>query len=370
MIEKHLLDEMTPVERRKAIQSGKPFDRFPCIPAMGEFKTQISHVSIYDMWHDSEKLAAMELAAFQRFGHDQLMIGPNSYGIADALGAEVKYPLQQLPYIQRPSLDTLDKVRALEPVDLRKKPRIQMFFQAAAILEKEAVSVVPVVASAGGPMTIASYLRGVEALLRDCYKAPKEVHHLLRVVTETEKSSIRAMAEYGLGTAFADPVANPELLGPRYYKEFAFPYMKELTDYAYEVSGRKPTLHMCGKTYRIWEYFRQFQIDSISLDNLIDLSRARDELSDVLRIAGNVPPVDVIMCGDKEDIFESVKQCFAIGRQMKKGYVLCSGCEIPYGTDPQKVDWFMEAARIYGRWEEKDRERNSNGRDQRFSLYL
>lgn len=348
MLSRHPLDEMTPIERRKAIEAGEPFDRFPCNPAMGEFKTQISHISVYDMWHDAEKLAGMELNAFTRYGHDQLMIGPNSYGIADALGADVVYPSEQLPYIRRPVLDTLEKVRALEPVDLKMHPRIQMFFQAAEILEKEALPVVPVVASAGGPLTIASYLRGVENLLRDCYKAPAEVHHLLRVVTETEKSSIRVMAEYGLGTAFADPVANPELLGPKYYREFAFPYMKELTDYAYEVSGRKATLHMCGKTYRIWEYFRQFQIDSISLDNLIQLSRARDELSDVLRIAGNVPPVDAIMRGTKEDIFDSVRQCCAIGREMKSGYVLCSGCEIPYGTDPKKVDWFMEAARLYG----------------------
>lgn len=351
MLERYRLDAMSPVERRKAIEEGEPYDRFPCLPAMGEFKTQISGISIHDLWHDAEALAQTELAAFRRFGHDQLMIGPNSYGIADALGADVAYPSRQLPYIRRPSLDTLDKVRALEPVQLKDHPRIQMFFQAAKILEKEAIPIVPAAASAGGPFTIASYLRGAETLLRDCRRAPEEVHHLLRVVTETQKSSIRAMAEYGLHTAFADPVANPELLGPKYYREFAFPYMKELTDYASQICGRKPTLHMCGKTYRIWEYFRQLQIDSISLDNIIDLARARDELSDAVRIAGNVPPVDVIMCGTKDEIFASVRQCLTVGREMKKGYILCSGCEIPYGTDPQKVDWFMEAGRKYGQQE-------------------
>ena len=53
MLSRHPLDEMTPMERRKAIEAGEPFDRFPCNPAMGEFKTQISHISVYDMWHDA-----------------------------------------------------------------------------------------------------------------------------------------------------------------------------------------------------------------------------------------------------------------------------------------------------------------------------
>ena len=72
-------------------------------------------------------------------------------------------------------------------------------------------------------------------------------------------------------------------------------------------------------------------------------------MSDVLTVAGNVPPVDVVMNGTKEEIFESVKQCMDIGKQMGKGYVLATGCEVPYGTEPEKVEWFMEAGRLYGK---------------------
>ena len=38
-----------------------------------------------------------------------------------------------------------------------------------------------------------------------------------------------------------------------------------------------------------------------------------------------------------------------IGKQMGKGYVLATGCEVPYGTEPEKVEWFMEAGRLYGK---------------------
>lgn len=348
-IEQCMLDEMTPVERRKAIEEGKPFDRIPCLPCMGEFKCQISNVTVSEMWHDAQKMADTEIASYNRFGHEQLMLGPNSYGIAEMLGAYVEYPINQLPYIEKPFLMEFSQLEEMEVINVKNHPRMQVFMKAAHILEKEALKTVPVSASAGGPLTIASYLRGAEKLLRDFRKNPKEVHRLLRLITDTEKNSIKVMAEFGFGAAFADPVANPELIGPKYYREFAFPYMKELTDYAYEISGKKPFLHMCGKTYPIWEYFRELQVESISIDNIIDLERARDELSDVLTVAGNVPPVDVVMNGTKEEIFQSVKQCMEIGKQMKTGYVLATGCEVPYGTAPEKVDWFMEAGRLYGK---------------------
>ena len=31
-----------------------------------------------------------------------------------------------------------------------------------------------------------------------------------------------------------------------------------------------------------------------------------------------------------------------------KGFHLTTGCDTPDGTEPEKVDWFMEAARKYG----------------------
>lgn len=348
-IERCMKDEMTPAQRCNALNEGKPIDRIPCLPCMGEFKCQVSGVSVREMWHDARKMADTEIASFQRFGHEQLLIGPNSYGIAEMLGAHVRYSRDRLPYIEKPCLDDLERSDDMAQENIGRHPRIRVFLEAAAILEKEALPVVPVSASAGGPLTIAAYLYGAERLLRDCRRNPDAVHRLLRIITDSEKSSIKAMSQFGLGTAFADPVANPELIGPKYYGEFAYPYMKELTDYAYEVSGKKPFLHMCGKTYSIWKYFRKLRLNAISIDNIVDLERARDELSDAVPVAGNVPPVDVVMDGTREEIFESVRQCISVGRQMKSGYILATGCEVPYGTKPEKVDWFMEAGRMYGK---------------------
>lgn len=224
-----------------------------------------------------------------------------------------------------------------------------MFAQAADILSKEAENLVPLEASIGGPFTIASNLRGVEYLLRDCRKKPEEVHRLLEIITQTQMSCIEMAAEYGMGIAMADPVANPALIGPKMYEEFVFPYTKQLTDYTVKKTGKKVSLHMCGNTYSIWKYLVQYELNELSLDNIIDLQRAVEEIGNQIPIAGNVDPVQVVMNGTKEEIDRAVAACIQTGEKAKRGYHLATGCDIPEKTDPVQIDWFMEAVRNYDR---------------------
>lgn len=346
---KSIADQMTPLERKKAIAAGKSFDRFPAVPFMGELKCYLSGISIWDFWHDPQKIADAEILAFNRYGYDRIVIGPNTRGITEALGGKFIYPEKGIPYADHPFLDDYEKLKDMEPVDARKNLRIQTFSQTAEILMKEAEEIVPVEASIGGPLTIASNLRGVERLLRDCRKYPEEVHRLLRLITDSQKSCIEEAAVYGLGIAMADPVANPALIGPRMYEQFIFPYTRELTDYALEKTGKKVSLHMCGNTYSIWKYLRQYELNELSLDNIIDLERAVEELGESIPIAGNVDPVEIVMNGTKEEITQAVWKCMDIGGKAEKGYTLATGCDVPEITKPEQIDYFMEAARDYGK---------------------
>ena len=344
---KSIADQMTPLERKRAIAEGKSFDRFPAVPFIGELKCYLSGIGIWDFWHDPRKIADAEILAFNRYGYDRIVIGPNTRGITEALGGKFIYPEKGVPYADRSFLDQYEKLNEIEPVDARRNPRIQVFSQAAEVLMKEAGEIVPVEASIGGPLTIASNLRGVEKLLRDCRKYPEEVHRLLRLITDSQKSCIEEAAIYGLGIAMADPVANPALIGPRMYEQFIFPYTKELTEYAFEKTGKKVSLHMCGNTYSIWKYLRQYELNELSLDNIIDLERAVEELGGYIPIAGNVDPVEIVMNGTKDEITQAVWNCIDVGRKAEKGYTLATGCDIPEITKPEQIDHFMEAVRNY-----------------------
>lgn len=341
----HLEDKMTPLERQRALEQGEAVDRVPAIPFMSEIKCKVSGVSIWDFWHDAKKMAETEIAVFNRYGQDRMTIGPNSRGITEALGGESVYPKDGVPYMEKIFLTDYGKLDGMEPVDAKTHPRMRTFAQAGELLMEQAGEIVPIEASIGGPFTIAANLRGAELLLRDCRKNPEEVHRLMRIITDSQKSWIDEAARIGVGTAMADPVANPALIGPKLYENFVFPYTKELTDYVLARSGKRVSLHMCGKTNSIWKYLCQYELNELSLDNIIDLRQAVKELGDKITLAGNVDPVEIVLNGTREDMWEAVQFCITEGMKSEKGFHLATGCDIPEITPLYKIDWFMEAAR-------------------------
>lgn len=338
-------DQMTPVERKRAMEKGESFDRFPAVPFMSEFKCEFSGITTRDFWHDPRKMVEAEIRPFNRYGYDRIVIGPNTRGIAEALGSSFVYPDRGVPYLDMPFLKDYAQLETMEPVDAFHNSRIHIFAQAAEMLAEEAGDIVPIEMSIGGPFTIAANLRGVETLLRDCRKCPEEIHKLMRLITESQKSCIDVAAVYGFGIAMAEPVANPGLLGPKMYESFVFPYTKELTDYTAEKTGKKVSLHMCGKTDSIWNYLSKYQLNEVSLDNIVDLATAAEKLGSYVPIAGNVDPVGIILNGTEDDIRRSVTECVYQGSKAAKGYTLATGCDIPETTDPEKIDYFMEAVR-------------------------
>lgn len=342
--EKHTADRMTPVEREYAIEHGLPFDRIPSTPFIGSMGCLLLGITEDECWNYAEYMVNSEIAAYNRFGFDRLNIGPNTKGISTAL--KLQFSPENL---NAPVIDDYKILDVMEPVDAFGNPELTRFMNAAEMISEKASDIVPIKASIGGPFTIASFLRGIELLLRDCRRNPQEIHQLMRIIVDSQKSCVDRLSEYNVGIAMADPVANPSLIGPKLYETFVFPYTKELTDYVVEKTGKKVSLHMCGETYRIWKYFAQYKVDEISLDNVVDLERAAMELGEYVPIAGNADPVNVIMRGTKEKITEEVISCIEKGKHAKKGYRITSGCDIPNGTAIDKMDWFMEAVRKYGR---------------------
>lgn len=334
---------MTPVERVKAYENGNPYDRIPCVLFIGNMRCALLGITEEEYWNDAENMVHAEVMAYESFGLDRLGIGPNTKGISEALASQFSVSEKE-----RYVLDDYSKLESMEAVNAELHPSIQRFLNAAELLAESAGEIVPIEVSIGGPFTIASFLRGIEILLRDCRKKGEEIHRLLRIIVDSQKSCIDAMAKYGVGIAMADPVANPALIGPKLYEKFVFPYTKELTDYALKKTGKKVSLHMCGDTYSIWKYISQYQLNEISLDNVVDLESAASELGRYIPIAGNVDPVESMLKGSKEVIYEDVKKCIEKGSEAECGFHLTTGCDIPDGTAIKKVEWFMEAARLYG----------------------
>ncbi len=339
-------DKMTPLERSKAISENKIYDRLIMDPFLGEIKARLIGKNTKQYWLNEDNLVEADIAAFNRFGLDGLGVGPNAYGIAEALGVVAHYPEQGLVYVEKHPIESIDEIDKLQKINLD-CGNLKMYYNATARLKKIAENISPVGASVSGPMTLAGFVLGTEKLLKAMIKSPQKAHAFLRYICDSIKYVVDIFSNLGVSFSMADPVASTTMISPKMYKEFAFPYTLEISSYILKKSSSMPSYHVCGNTKKIWSYIRDLDIGLFSIDNEMDINEACDFFSDSKAIAGNVNPIQTIANGTISDIEEEVKKCILAGKKCKNGFILTPGCNLPLSTDDKKIDAFLDAGRKF-----------------------
>ncbi|MDR1773325.1 MAG: uroporphyrinogen decarboxylase family protein [Clostridioides sp.] len=341
-------DEMTPIERMTAFVQGKEIDRVPCSPFLGESVSSIFGHTIYDYNHDANVLVDVAVKSFETFRPDSISFGPGLQGIPEAMGSEVVFPLNNTPFINKPAIADYSELPKLRPIDVNKDGRIHLFLEGLKITLDKLSDKVDVGSSVGGPFTVAAFLRGTDQFLRDLSKNKEEVHQLLEISTQSVINYIDACLDMGIAPGIAEPIASGTLISSKNFNEFAKPYLKKCMDRIIERTGGGATLHICGKTKKIWDGMVDVGIKSLSLDNAEDIQELKELHGDKVRIIGNVDPVNTILRGTVEDVYEEAKQCIIKGHDNPKGYILSTGCDVPIGSNPDNIIAMMDAARIFG----------------------
>lgn len=341
---------MTPRERMNAFARGEDIDRVICVPDMGVTMAPFIGVKTSAYYHSAELMADLEIALFKRLRHDSVGISTSLRGVAEAMGSKIAYPDYNISYLIEPAIKSIEQVESLVVVNPLKDGRLPILLEALKLTRDSLIKDVDVGAAMSGPFSVAASVVGTENLLKWMIKYPKKVHTLMEIVSESNNRYIEEVAKLGLSIGFADPVSSTSLISPKQFREFSLPYLKKNTDKIKETTGSAPGIHICGKSKEIWQDVVDIGISNFSIDNIEDLEEAKKIMGDRVIITGNVPPVDVVHLGTKEDIFESVKECIRKGHNSPRGFILSTGCQIPMNTPIEKVEMFMEAGKTYGRY--------------------
>jgi MtaA/CmuA family methyltransferase len=343
-------EEMTPKERMEAFSKGMEIDRLICIPDMGATMVPFIGVTAKDYYHSARLMADLEIALFRRLHHDSVGISTSLRGVAEAMGAKVGYPDYAISYLLKPAINSINEIESLKVVDPVKDGKLPILIEALKLTKDALKDEVDVSASMSGPFSVAASVVGTENLLKWMIKYPQKVHTLMEIVAESNNRYIEEVAKLGISIGFADPVSSTSLISPKQFREFSLPALQKNVNKIKEKTGSSPGIHICGKSREIWEDVVSTGISNFSIDNVEDLEEAKKIMGDRVVITGNVPPVDVLYAGTKEDIFKSVKQCIRKGYDSKKGYVLSTGCQIPMHTPMENIEMFMEAGKLYGKY--------------------
>ncbi len=342
-------DLMTPLERVTAFMTGRPYDRIPCNPSMGDHAAKISGMKVSECHNSAQKMARAQITAYRTYGHDFVGLGPGHSGVAEALGSKLGFPDYGTPYVAKFALGDTTDLSGLDIPDPLKAGRFPLFLDALDILVEELGNEAPIGFVIGGPMSTAYSLRGAEALMKDLYLNPEFVEDLLDLCVRSAIPFLKEVAKRGAGILIVDPVSSGSLISPGLFRKFSLPYLKKMIG---EISGfsSPPVLHICGDTRKVLKDMADTGAGGLSLDNAVDLAEAKDQVGAEVLLIGNVRPAATMYLGTPELVEENVRECLRKAYDSPKGFLLALGCELPIKTPPENVHALVNAARKYGRY--------------------
>jgi len=344
-------DEMTPKERITALLSGKPYDRIPCSLYVTNQAGKLIGIPYWECYFSAKNIAKTQIEAQRIFGVEAVIAGPGLSGIAEAIGSKVFYPRQEnTPYITDFIVKQYEDIHKLELPGPWIKGRLPIHLEALEILVEQVGDVVPVNTNIPGPFTTAANVRGTESFLRDLYHHPEFVHQLLQFSLNSTIAYVKEAVKLGVKVSIADPTASATLISPKQFREFAFPYLRDLITAIIALTGSAPALHICGNTKRIWQDMAQTGAGILSLDDTIDLTDAKHAVGNQVALLGNVKPTETMYLGTPEAVIQEAKECLRKAYDNPKGYILALGCGLPLGAPAANIHALFAAARQFGRY--------------------
>lgn len=343
-------DEMSPEERVRAYEAGEEVDHIPLSLGVGDTLAPAFGYTMGEYRRSVDVRCQMYRQAEAQLGlRESLGVNMGLKGIGEALGTVVKYPENGMDMVQRPVLRDYAQLPELSlgPDNAFLQGKLA---EIGAIKERMGEDF-PVSTGVAGPVSTALAIRDASLVMQDMIRSPQNLHQLLDLGVRCTVEWVRMVTEaFGpVSVSVAEPGASSSLIGLRQFRTFCKPYLRELMDEIEGITGRRPGLHICGRSRSIWEDLVEIGVTFFSVDNCEDLGELKQVMGGRTQISGNVPPVDVMRDGTIDDVIRSVQQCLCRASDSPMGYTLAVGCQIPIGTPLRNLKAFLYAARRYGR---------------------
>jgi hypothetical protein len=174
---------------------------------------------------------------------------------------------------------------------------------------------------------------------------PELVHRVLESRLPRPSASLAAAREFGIGIVFVEEcLASADIISPRMYREFAFPYTKQALQF-YEDQGFRTVLYFSGNLMPLLDDLNALPFTAISFEEDrknygIDLAAVRRALPGKV-LFGNVDAPFVEKATDDEVMAEVRRQIEVAGREGR--YVLSVGSPFTPGTSLERVRFFCES---------------------------
>jgi uroporphyrinogen decarboxylase len=339
---------MNSIERTLRTLEHQPTDRVPVDLHNFMVTARMMGVASYaDFFRDGAALAEGQIMAWRRFGHDVLLVENGTAALAEACGAQVQYQADAAPVAKEPAIGSLDEVDALQVPDPYKHPLLSELLKATRIVAQEIGDQAFIVGRADqGPFSLACEIRGMSNFLMDLAldEKPEQIHKLLDFCRRVSLRYALAQVEQGAHcTSIGDSPSGPDLISPRYYRQYAYPYVKQLVA-DLKAEGVRLAYHICGNATPIIEDMVRTGATIIEIDQRADMRTCKQAAHGKTTLLGPIDPSDVMANGTPELVTEKCLEALEI-LAPGGGFILGPGCALPATTPDENIDALIEAAK-------------------------
>jgi uroporphyrinogen decarboxylase len=338
---------MNGYERVAAALRGERPDRVPVMLHNFMMAAREAGHTMKAFREDPGKIAASFIRSVETYGYDGVMVDVDTATLAGALGVPLELPEDEPALCRGARLASLEEVDGLEPPDVARYPRAQVWLEAVRLLVRHFGREVHVRGNCDqAPFSLASMVRGAADWMMDLTdEANRErADRLLGHCAEAGLQFIRLMAAAGAHmVSNGDSPAGPDLVSPRLYRSFALPWERRLVDEAHRL-GLPYALHVCGRTDRILDDMLGTGADALDLDYKTDMRLAHDRMKDRATLVGNLDPSGVLALGTPALVEEKTRQLVATFADTPR-LIVNAGCAIPATTPPENLRALIRAAR-------------------------
>jgi len=320
-------------------------DIIPLGLILGPFRARVLECSPKEYFQDGQKLVESTLACYELFRHDSVEVSWDIVLEAETTGAPLEFPEDGVPRVRKPVLSRKKDLSALEIPRPESSGRYPLYLEACRAVARS-LTEVALSGTVTGPWTLAASLRGVQELIYDTVDDPSFVEDLLGFTTEVTRVLGCGVLETGLSLSMGEAASSCSLISPTLYRRFIKPRHREILQF---FRGRKAglSLHICGYIDPLMEDLMDLGLVALSLDSPSSLRKMTEISGKKIALVGNVA-TSLFVSGSREAIEESVKECIRIAAP-GGGYILSSGCELPYNAKVERTRFFVEAGRKYGK---------------------
>ena len=193
-----------------------------------------------------------------------------------------------------------------------------------------------------GPLNIATFLMGVTEYLTMMMMDPDRAHKLLRVITnfllrwhEVQRQAFPSIE----GILMLDDIVG--FVGEAEFKEFAYPYFKEL----YNNDMKVKFFHNDAECESSVSYYPELGINLYNPGIYTHINKLHELTDNKLTILGTIPPRDVLASGSPLDVDFAVKQVMEEVKNKSRLLLSCAG-GMPPQVSTDNITAFVKAAKF------------------------